>query len=71
MLIAGIAMRTRATRYAALALLGAAAVKLLAHDLDQLGQLYRIGALIAVAVVAIVSSWLYQRFLRTDAQASE
>jgi uncharacterized membrane protein len=66
LLIAGIWMRTRPARYAALALLGAALLKLFIHDLAQLDQLYRIGALVGVAVVAIVSSWLYQRFLRTD-----
>lgn len=68
LLIAGIGTRTRAARYAALALLGAAVLKLFLHDLAQLNQLYRIGALVAVAVVAIVSSWLYQRFLRADGE---
>jgi uncharacterized membrane protein len=71
MLIAGISSRTRAARYAALALLGAAVLKLFFHDLAQLNQLYRIGALVAVAVVAIVSSWLYQRFLRADEAKAE
>jgi uncharacterized membrane protein len=66
MLIVGIAMRTRAARFAALALLGVALLKLFFHDLAELNQLYRIGALVAVAAVAIVSSWLYQRFLRAD-----
>ena len=34
--------------------------------LAQLGQLYRIGAFAAVAVIAIIASFLYQRFLTTD-----
>jgi uncharacterized membrane protein len=37
--------------------------KLFLHDLDSLTQLYRIGAFIAVAVIAIVASFVYQRFL--------
>jgi uncharacterized membrane protein len=63
LLIVGIRKRIAATRYAGLALLGIAVVKLFFHDLSQLDQLYRIGAFIAVAVIAILASFLYQRFL--------
>jgi uncharacterized membrane protein len=63
LLIVGIRKRTAATRYAGLALLGIAILKLFFHDLSQLDQLYRIGAFIAVAVIAILASFLYQRFL--------
>src|SRR3954468_8068198 len=63
LLIVGIRTRIAATRYAGLALLGITVVKLFFHDLSQLEQLYRIGAFIAVAVIAIVASFLYQRFL--------
>ena len=63
LLIVGIQKRTAATRYAGLALLGITIVKLFFHDLSQLDQLYRIGAFIAVAVIAILASFLYQRFL--------
>jgi len=63
LLIVGIQRRTAATRYAGLALLGITIVKLFFHDLSQLDQLYRIGAFIAVAVIAILASFLYQRFL--------
>ena len=66
MLVAGIWFKRQTARLAALGLLGAALLKLFFHDLAELDQLYRIGALVGVAVVAIVSSWLYQRFLRTD-----
>jgi uncharacterized membrane protein len=38
-------------------------VKLFFHDLSQLDQLYRIGAFVVVAVIAILASFLYQRFL--------
>jgi uncharacterized membrane protein len=63
LLIIGIRKRTAATRYAGLALLGVTIVKLFFHDLSQLDQLYRIGAFLAVAVIAILASFLYQRFL--------
>ena len=41
------------------------------HDLSRLNQLYRIGAFIGVAVVLMVASWLYQRFLATQNKSSE
>jgi uncharacterized membrane protein len=53
----------RAGRYAALGLLGIALLKLFFHDLARLEALYRIGALLAVAIIAIVASFAYQRFL--------
>ena len=62
LLIVGIRKRIAATRYAGLALLAVTVVKLFFHDLSQLDQLYRIGAFIAVAVIAILASFLYQRF---------
>jgi hypothetical protein len=61
---AGLWRRWRAVRLAALALLGVALAKLFLHDLATLGPLHRIAALVAVALIAIVSSWLYQRFAR-------
>ena len=63
LLIVGIRKRIAATRYAGLALLGITIVKLFFHDLSQLDQLYRIGAFMVVAVIAILASFLYQRFL--------
>jgi hypothetical protein len=68
LLAAGIWRRTRAARYAALALLSVTLLKLFFHDLAHLGQLYRVGALIAVAAVAILASFLYQRFIPNDAR---
>jgi uncharacterized membrane protein len=44
-------------------LLGVTILKLFLHDLSQLEQLYRIAAFIIVAIVAILASFLYQRFL--------
>jgi len=63
LLIVGIRKRTRGARYAGLVLLCVVLLKLFFHDLSQLQQLYRIAALIIVAVIAMVASFLYQRFL--------
>jgi uncharacterized membrane protein len=63
LLVIGIWRRLRFVRYAALGLLSVALLKLFLHDLANLDNLYRIGALIAVAAIAIVASFVYQRFL--------
>jgi uncharacterized membrane protein len=63
LLTLGIWKGTRAARYAALVLLSVTLLKLFFHDLARLGQLYRVGALVAVAFVAILASFLYQRFI--------
>ncbi|MBI2516199.1 MAG: DUF2339 domain-containing protein [Opitutae bacterium] len=63
LLVVGIWRRQRAARYAAIGLLSVALLKLFLHDLARLEALYRIGALFAVAVVAILASFAYQRFL--------
>jgi uncharacterized membrane protein len=59
---AGIWKRQKAARYAALTLLSVTLLKLFFHDLARLEALYRIGALFAVAVIAILASFAYQRF---------
>jgi uncharacterized membrane protein len=66
LLIVGIRKAVGAVRYASLALLGVTILKLFLHDLSQLDQLYRIAAFIVVAIIAIVASFLYQRFLGTS-----
>jgi uncharacterized membrane protein len=63
LLVIGMRNRTAAVRYASLGLLSVTVLKLFFHDLSELDQLYRIGAFIAVAVIAILASFLYQRFL--------
>jgi uncharacterized membrane protein len=63
LLVIGIAKSVRPVRLAAIALLCLAFAKLFLHDLDSLSQLYRIGAFITVAIIAIVASFAYQRFL--------
>jgi uncharacterized membrane protein len=62
LLVAGILHKIAACRYAALGLLSVTLLKLFFHDLAHLGQLYRIGALIGVAVIAMLASFAYQRF---------
>ena len=71
LLIVGMRKRTASARYAGLGLLGITVVKLFFHDLSQLDQLYRIGAFIVVAVIAIVASFLYQRFLAAATKNNE
>src|SRR6266567_2922613 len=63
LLIVGMRKKSAPVRYASLGLLGVTVLKLFFHDLSQLDQLYRIGAFIVVAIIAIVASFLYQRFL--------
>ena len=69
LLVFGIAKKLPVVRYASLALLGVTLLKLFLRDLSQLGQLQRIGAFVGVAVVLLVSSFLYQRFVAGEAKA--
>jgi hypothetical protein len=62
LLVYGILKNISATRYAAMALLCITLLKLFFHDLAQLAQLYRIGAFIGVAVIAMLASFAYQKF---------
>jgi uncharacterized membrane protein len=66
LLVLGIARRVRATRYAAICLLSATLIKLFFHDLASLDKMYLVGAFLTVAVIAIVASFLYQRFLPAE-----
>ena len=62
LLVVGIVKNISATRYAAMGLLCVTLLKLFFHDLAQLGQLYRIGAFIGVAIIAMLASFAYQKF---------
>jgi len=66
LLLIGLVKRLAVARYAGLGLLSLTLLKLFVHDLARLAQLYRIGALVAVAVIAILASFLYQRFFVTE-----
>ncbi|MGO8931467.1 MAG: DUF2339 domain-containing protein [Limisphaerales bacterium] len=70
LLVAGIAKRVRTTRYAGLGLLGVTILKLFFHDLARLDQLYRIGAFVAVAAIAMLASFAYQRFYAANVKES-
>jgi uncharacterized membrane protein len=69
LLVFGIARKLPVVRYASLALIGVTLLKLFLHDLSQLGQLQRIGAFVGVAVILLVASFLYQRFVASEAKA--
>ena len=71
LVIIGIVKKQAPIRYAGLGLLSVTLLKLFFHDLSQLDALYRIGALLVVAVVAIVASFLYQRFLSAGTKPDE
>ena len=66
LLILGIWQRNAPTRYAGIGLLAVALLKLFLHDLANIESIYRIGALIVVAMIALAASFLYQRFLTDD-----
>lgn len=71
LLVAGIRRQTALVRFAGIGLMCVALLKLFLHDLARLNQLYRIGAFAAVAVVAMLASFLYQRFLSGGARATQ
>jgi uncharacterized membrane protein len=63
LVLVGMNRKTGWVRYAGVALLLFTLGKLFLHDLSSLNQLYRIGAFIGVAIILIVASFVYQRFL--------
>jgi Predicted membrane protein (DUF2339) len=63
LLLIGMKKHTRWVRYSGVALLVVTLAKLFFHDLNSLDKLYRIGAFIGVAIILIVASFVYQRFL--------
>lgn len=66
LIVLGILRGLGGARYAGLGLLVVTLGKLFLHDLAQLGSLYRIAAFAGVAVIAMVASFLYQRFLGAE-----
>jgi hypothetical protein len=61
--IIGIVKNITPARFAGLALLTVTLLKIFLHDLWRLGGMYRIGSLVGLAVVLILVSFIYQRFL--------
>lgn len=68
LLIIGFRLDTKAARYAGIGLMGITLLKLFFHDLSNIGSIYRIGALIVVAIIALGASFLYQRFYARKGQ---
>jgi len=66
MLVVGIQQTSKGARYASLALLMATIFKVFMHDLWRLGQLYRVASFVGLAVILILVSFLYQKFLGKD-----
>lgn len=58
----GIWRQSPPARFAAIGLLVVTLLKVFLHDLSQIQNIYRIGALLGVAVIAFLTSFLYQRF---------
>jgi uncharacterized membrane protein len=71
LLVAGIWKKIPAARYAAMGLLCVTLVKLFFHDLAQLNQLYRIGAFVGVAIIAMLASFAYQKFFAASSPQPE
>jgi uncharacterized membrane protein len=63
----GFTLKNTPVRYAGMGLLVVTWCKLFLHDLWRLGGWYRIGSLVGLAVVLILVSFIYQRFLSAGA----
>jgi hypothetical protein len=70
MLIAGIALRVRGARVAALMLLLVTILKCFLHDLARLGGLYRVGSLLGLALSLVLVGVLLQKFVMARPVAS-
>jgi uncharacterized membrane protein len=58
----GIWKKAPPARYAAIGLLVVTLFKVLLYDMREIQNIFRIGALVSVAVIAFIASFLYQRF---------
>jgi hypothetical protein len=65
---AGLVLRSRPGRIAALLLLVATVVKCFLHDLGRLGGLYRVGSFVGLAVCLALVALLLQRFVLSGAR---
>jgi uncharacterized membrane protein len=71
LLLVGVARLAKGVRYAGIGLMLVTVAKLFFHDLSQLDQRYRIGAFIGVAVILMLASFIYQRFLAEPKAAAK
>ena len=63
---AGFRTNAKYVRFTAIALLAITLIKLFLHDLAAIQNIFRIGALVGVAVIAFIASFLYQRFYESS-----
>lgn len=68
LLVAGIALRRRPARIAAIVLLLGAVLKGFLHDLAQLGGLYKVGSFVGLAAALALVAVLIQRFVLSRSQ---
>jgi hypothetical protein len=66
LLVVGIKLAQVRVRWAALLLLVITSLKIFLMDLWKLGQLYRVASLVGLAIVLMMVSFLYQRFLSDE-----
>jgi uncharacterized membrane protein len=71
LIVVGIIRKLAASRYAALGLLSVTLLKLFLHDLAHLSLLYRSGAFVGVAIIAMLASFAYQRFFSASLKERE
>ncbi len=71
LLLIGITVSSRGARFAALGLLAVTILKLFLYDLWWLGELYRVGAFVGLAMILILVSFLYQRHFARAAEPSD
>ena len=62
LIVIGLWKNQPGARYAGVGLLVVTLLKLFAHDLASIESVFRIAALIGVALIALAASFLYQRF---------
>ena len=61
-IITGVTLRERAAVLSDAGMLVITLLKVFIHDLATIQNIFRIGALLGVAVIAFIASFLYQRF---------
>jgi hypothetical protein len=69
LLAAGIWLRTRPARMAAIGLLSVAVLKAFLHDLGRLGGLYRVGSFVGLAICLALVAVALQKFVMTPKEA--
>lgn len=70
LLVVGLWKQERVAQRASFALLAVTIGKLFLHDVWRLTQLYRAGAFAGLAVILILASFLYQRFMKKTAEVN-